>query len=635
MTADADPDDMTGGPFASYAPAGTYTGTPLVYETDYDLLSRVHKARAPAPRSGVVESEWVYEYRTVRNPSELDRWAIPYTTVTALPPRIGLTEFAGPVRVTTVSAAGTMLTASDYTPNASATYPDVDDVLDGQTELARTRMDWTLSGMLRATTAWNDVDGSMGRPTDLRSYVTTYEYDERGRQTRSTTSDGEVYEQEFDVLGRAVKRYRGASVSDLELLVEYFFDSPSSTPAQGVGNGNLRFTVFHTGEGSATRTVENKYDWRGRVVAVQNALPPHQLYVYDNLGRVTESASFSSSTAPTSNNATDRISWQQYFYSQRGVPFRSRVAIDPSNGSTGFLESNVWHDVSGRTIASSSPDSPGSKTTYDTLGRVLATYSTNRGGDVASGSGSYETAATLDDDLVLSQTTYHYADFGAVDFVRSFVRRHDASETTDGPLTLNTGLVDPDLAVASYVGHFYDDVGRLSRTVNFGTNKAPNASDRLGDSFSNGTSPESTWLAVTTRPEHNTSGTVIAAGRSLGLKGFADRITNQLQNIARRAAKEFESTGFTPRQLKAIARRPGLEPAYKGSQIDTIFKRIVGDEMPGLEVTPRFKRGPDVIDPETGRWWDLTTPGQWPNHVKKYGPDGTPIYYNKTCGAGS
>jgi hypothetical protein len=40
----------------------------------------------------------------------------------------------------------------------------------------------------------------------------------------------------------------------------------------------------------------------------------------------------------------------------------------------------------------------------------------------------------------------------------------------------------------------------------------------------------------------------------------------------------------------------------------------------------RPNRGADFIDmrdPANIKWWDMTTPSQWPAHVQKYGPGGT------------
>lgn len=97
------------------------------------------------------------------------------------------------------------------------------------------------------------------------------------------------------------------------------------------------------------------------------------------------------------------------------------------------------------------------------------------------------------------------------------------------------------------------------------------------------------------------------------------------------AINKANANGFTPAQQRALLNNPGLSDAYMGSNIDKIFKNLVSQE-PGLshlQITPPFKFGPDVFNPATQEWWDLTTPGQWGKHVTKYSPfgNGTPLFW--------
>ena len=89
------------------------------------------------------------------------------------------------------------------------------------------------------------------------------------------------------------------------------------------------------------------------------------------------------------------------------------------------------------------------------------------------------------------------------------------------------------------------------------------------------------------------------------------------------------------RPLLPVAKSPNLEAAMVGGQLDKFFKEEVlasglGDS---IQVTPRYKFGPDVFDTNTGKWWDVTTPGQWAGHVRKYAPGygtGSPLFYGRT-----
>ena len=65
--------------------------------------------------------------------------------------------------------------------------------------------------------------------------------------------------------------------------------------------------------------------------------------------------------------------------------------------------------------------------------------------------------------------------------------------------------------------------------------------------------------------------------------------------------------------------------------IDSAAKQAILSDpsLDGLYVTRAGEFGPDIGDPITGRWWDITTPGQWAAHVAQYGdPFGTgiPLY---------
>ena len=98
------------------------------------------------------------------------------------------------------------------------------------------------------------------------------------------------------------------------------------------------------------------------------------------------------------------------------------------------------------------------------------------------------------------------------------------------------------------------------------------------------------------------------------------------------AIERFEQQSFTQRQVKALATKPWLYALFKGERIDTFFKSFVKEDprLSHLNITPRFKFGPDVYNAESHVWWDVTTKGQWNAHLvkysKRYGP-GTILDY--------
>jgi hypothetical protein len=92
--------------------------------------------------------------------------------------------------------------------------------------------------------------------------------------------------------------------------------------------------------------------------------------------------------------------------------------------------------------------------------------------------------------------------------------------------------------------------------------------------------------------------------------------------------------GLTPRQRSAVKENPKLEKAFCGERVDACVRRAVDDDpvlSAKLQATPRGRFGPDFVDRQTGRWYDITTEKAWPAHMRKYledfGDDGVGIYY--------
>jgi RHS repeat-associated protein len=123
----------------------------------------------------------------------------------------------------------------------------------------------------------------------------------------------------------------------------------------------------------------------------------------------------------------------------------------------------------------------------------------------------------------------------------------------------------------------------------------------------------------------------LGAGASLLGAGAGDE-TALLGGHLDGALSRLANEGLTPAQEAALADNPGLKAAFEGERLDTFFKESVSTDpaLSHLEITGRFKFGPDVYDPATGRWWDVTTPGQWSSHVTKYSGNfgvGTPLFH--------
>ncbi len=117
----------------------------------------------------------------------------------------------------------------------------------------------------------------------------------------------------------------------------------------------------------------------------------------------------------------------------------------------------------------------------------------------------------------------------------------------------------------------------------------------------------------------------VAAGAA---EGGAD-ITGILSEHVAAGSERFAAQGFTEGQARALVNNPGLKAGFRGERIDTFAKESASldSRLSGIQITGRFQRGADFIDPATGNWWDITTPGSWASHVLKYGPGGTMLPY--------
>jgi hypothetical protein len=106
----------------------------------------------------------------------------------------------------------------------------------------------------------------------------------------------------------------------------------------------------------------------------------------------------------------------------------------------------------------------------------------------------------------------------------------------------------------------------------------------------------------------------------------AKSTTGRLQSYVTKAAREVDALGdaaFTPKQFQAIQRNPNLRAMYRGNRIDVRARAMIKNDPVLSPLKSNYTRGADFVDPATGRWWDMTPPGAWPAHVKKYGSGGT------------
>ena len=422
-----------------------------------------------------------------------------YFATLDFPPRTSSSTFAGPAFISWYSADGEAVRSSSFTVSAAgSSYPSSATL---STELSRSAIDTYPTGQRKSVTAWASV-------ADNVSYTTAFAYDKFGRLLDVTNSNGTLVRRTYDDLDRVTHVYslKASAPSDGQtLIVGYSYDvKEGEDPPPFGGNGNL-VQVFQN-DGTGNKYTNMSYDWRDRLERVEYPSLPNEAFAYDNLDRVGAyllygKNSDGSDQLPTPlevssitglptitgiHNSNDR--YVEQLYSYRGLPFRTRSAIDPTldgavsdPNSTGveYLESNVWYDPSGRVIASARPNGSFSRTQYDALGRVSATYATDRAPNPSDYTTAFDTSTNstvlTGGVVVLEQAEAHFIQqsstigasqpgAGQVDLMTLRRRAHDS--------TSSGSLASDSTAIAAYRGTYYDPVSRRIESVDWGTNQS-------------------------------------------------------------------------------------------------------------------------------------------------------------------
>jgi RHS repeat-associated protein len=471
-------------------------GGSLTYTMTYDLAGRLRTLTLP----GGSISRYTRELRAFNShlTSGDGRPGVLYFALVGLPFQVpGTSEeplFTSPASVTWSDAAGVLVGACDYP--ASAKENQYGSIFPSwpytmlEAPVARRSVETGVTGQTLSTTAWHDMAGlgdGAGR------YTTRYSYDAEGRLRQVVAANRTIARTAYDALGRVQEMSEGSYAfgGDPDAATTYTTATIRYDGATGTtlvpGNSLVTSVDVHTGETSpAVRTTTYLYDWRSRLAAVTNPVPPHAVFGYDNTGRTVEAASLSSPVtsvvAPSSDSiASVRLAYASASYSQRGNLYRTRVALAPTSTSlddghyTNYAESHVWYDPAGRVVGAWGPSAPMAKNSIDGLGRASATYVVDLDTDPLPGAtGNYAavfdrstSSAVLTNNVVLEQTFPQYrSGTGFLDLVKHQSRVHTLAETVKGDIDGSTK------SVTTWLAYEYDAAGRTVRTLDFGTNLA-------------------------------------------------------------------------------------------------------------------------------------------------------------------
>jgi RHS repeat-associated protein len=444
----------------------------------------------------------------------------------------GKVEFQGVIGISDSGSTTALSSWIDKTDADPITAVDV-----GTLERMSTTIYSETGNHTEETRVYHTIPGSGAGSSGTNFDRTVYGHDDMGRTWRVKQAHGTISRTVFDWAGRATESWMGTndySFSGGELSGPDNMTKTETRTYNAHGQVVVR-TVDPDGDWDNTgtgghaaddrRITTTYYDARNRPVLVANALPPHSVTKYDNLGRVVAVATYnattglSAATDPVSvdtadSGNTDRLTLSETEYDQRGQAWKStRWEINQSNGATGSsLVTEQWFDADGRNIKTDGGQLV--KTRYDRLGRVTHRFTLANTDD-----DEYIDADDVAGDTVVEeqQTVYDNVDnTGYVMFTASISRHYNdigAGATTgeldknaEGPPANEYKLTAGDLnGRAQITAMWYDALGRVTDTVAYGTNGNSDW-DRRPSGWLSVPSRSDTELRTTTA--YNTDGTV-------------------------------------------------------------------------------------------------------------------------------
>ena len=338
--------------------------------------------------------------------------------------------------------------------------------------------------------AWT---GSPGTDYD----ATTFAYDGMGRRIRTVDPTGTIDRVTYDDLGRARSQTTGTDdTGDPQGMIGGSNNMTESQRMEYDGNadgGNSHLTKVtldpdglwtndnSMGNPDDRRITTYTYDYRGHRLLTTNPTAPHELTAYDNLGRATATALYSSTGSITpgttdpgaTGTQTNRLALSKTFFDEMGRVFKSRrYFIDAADGSDDdTLDTLTWRSADGLVVKTSGERI--TKTAYDRLFRAVKTF------DVIDNDSGYGDVGDVTGDFVLEerQTTYESEDSDNVVMSAVIQRFHDDLDTgTTGALDTNADTDMLKYAAADVDGRiqitamWHDDLDRVTTSANYGTN---------------------------------------------------------------------------------------------------------------------------------------------------------------------
>lgn len=354
------------------------------------------------------------------------------------------------------------------------------------------------SGDLTAVKVYHDIPTTLPGTRDLNYAEMNHGYDSMGRRVKTTSpgnggSDGvgggtplrTITWNVLDVRDNVIETYVGTNdfggtdadpdansettANNMIKTATFIFDNDNPVG----GNGLLTREMLHVdGSPANDRITGYAYDFRDRRTTTtqdpDGSQPIITLAQYDNVDQVIQVDQYQNSATSANRIGESKT----YFDDRRQVYLTESYGVTPGNGTpVNPQASKTWYDGDGRAVKQHPAGSKGySKTKYDDVGRVSDTYvgysPSNNDDPWTIGAG----------DTIFEQSHNDYDAAGNVVKTTGYQRNVDATGT--GELTTSN-------ARATYVGQWFDGIGRPIATANYGTStfdrgavtSAPSSSD--------------------------------------------------------------------------------------------------------------------------------------------------------------
>lgn len=428
---------------------------------------------------------------------------------------------AGPVAIAVFSRDGRLVTTAKGVVAAAVD----DDDLDNDFEETESSLETAFQGDLYSRMEYHYEHGQMIESrawTDAENfaeekYVTKYSYDSMGRLARVKDAEGTITRLYYTLDARVRSRAMGtndyimgdalaeSSGSNNMTKVEDFFYDGDETTASAVGDGNVtkarRFV-----SGTASRDRSFAYDWRNRLASVDGEEDSYAQQDYDNLNRPTVSYRYDTASQTSALRAKSERKYDALGRVYQTIGYE----VDQADGSVGAsLTTNFWYDARGALVKTRGPSGVFTKNEYDGAGRLLASFVSY---DTDEGNTNYSAAHDVTDDTVVSQTNYALDNDGEVQLQTRWERK--VSDTGTGEHTSTS------TAERYYLASWYDVLGRLTATANYGTNG--------GTALTRPSTPPAS------------SDAVLVTSQTYNIAGLAGDTTDPAEHVTRR---EYDNLG--------------------------------------------------------------------------------------------